>query len=59
MKKTPINWLEYYGTNRAEERFVDEAAPPQFSGLLDANGQPLYRLKNPIGFQTDPSRKFK
>jgi hypothetical protein len=57
----PKSWNDYSwgGPHRAEERFVDESPRPIYSGLLDANGKPLYRHPNPVGFETDISRRFK
>jgi hypothetical protein len=61
MMQKPKNWGDEYGymPTRAEDRYVDEAPKAQFSGLYDANGNALYRKSNPVGFETDASRKFK
>jgi len=33
-----------------EKPLVDDIREPKFSGLYDANGQPLYRLPETVGF---------
>jgi hypothetical protein len=48
-----------YGTARPEDRQVEDQQQAKFSGLYDADGNPLYRRPNPVGFETDPSRKIK
>ena len=54
------NWSDGWNSvNRPEERFVDEAPKPQWSGLYDAQGNALYLQRNPVGFDTDPTRNFK
>lgn len=52
-------WADYYGNvARPEERYVDDSPRPQPSGLYNADGRPLYKLPNPVGFETDSSRRF-
>jgi hypothetical protein len=57
----PASWADPYGygTGRPEDRQVEDLLRPQFSGLYDADGIPLYRRPNPVGFETDPSRRIK
>ncbi len=60
MSDKPRGWSDGWGSvNRPEERMVDEAPKPQFSGLYNAEGQPLYKHPNPVGFLHNYDRKTK
>lgn len=61
MNSTRKSWTDYDNSSisRPEDRYVDEAPRPQQTGLVDSTGRLLYRMPNPIGFETDPTRRFK
>ena len=50
---------EYSAGYITQSPIADEAHKPKWSGLYDAYGIPLYRKPNPIGYETDYSRKTK
>ncbi len=45
----------YYGDERVilPHEFSVESDPPRFTGILDANGHPIYEPRQPVGFVTD------
>lgn len=44
------SYSELLNNKPSEPRVYDEE--PQFTGLLDVNENPIFRLSNPIGFKT-------
>lgn len=48
----PVGWVDWDEPPRTMDVVVASPEGPQPTGLVDASGTPIYRVRDPIGFRS-------